>query len=103
MVTRHLSLTISTRVESRRNGELFLGHQHPHALEQLCSLQAELIKILTERRVEVDLLHKRVRGHKKAKKIIAMINGRLKQLDNLGKKYNGEIHKVGDAKLRQLL
>jgi len=51
--------------------------------------------------VEVDVLHKRVRGHKKAMKIIAKINGRWKQLDNLVKKYNAEIHKVGDANLRQ--
>lgn len=101
-VTRLLTLTGSTREEWRRNGELFLGHQRAHALKQLRYLQAELIKIVTERRVEVDVLHKRVRGHKKAKKIIAKINGRWKQLDNLVKKYNAEIRKVGDANLRQL-
>jgi hypothetical protein len=43
-----------------------------------------------------------VRGHKTAKKTIAKINGRWKQLDNLVKKYNAEICKVGDANLRQL-
>jgi len=47
--------------------------------------------------VEVDVLHKRVRGYKKAKKIIAKVNGRWKQLDNLVKKYNTEICKVGDV------
>ena len=73
-----------------------------HALKQLHYLQAELIEIVRERRVEVDVLHKRVRGHKKAKKIIAKINGRWKQLNNLGKKYKAEIRKVGDANLRQL-
>jgi len=101
-VTRLLTLTDSTREESRRNGELSLGYQRAHALKQLRYLQAELIKIMTERRVEVDVLHKRVRGHNKAKKIIAKINGRWKQLDNLVKKYNAEIRKVGDANLRQL-
>jgi len=79
-----------------------LGHQRAHALKQLCYLQAELIKIMTERRVQVDVLHKRVRGHKKAKKIIAKINRKWKQLDNFVKKYNAEIRKVGDANLRQL-
>ena len=101
-VTRLLTLTGSTRKEWRRNCELFFGHQRAHAVKQLHSLQAELIKIVTEGRVEVDVLHKRVRGHKKAKKIIAKINGRWKQLDNLVKKYNTEIRKVGDANLRQL-
>ena len=52
--------------------------------------------------MEVDVLHKRVRGYKKAKKIIAKISGRCKQLDNLVKKYNAEICKVGDANLRKL-
>jgi len=52
--------------------------------------------------VEVDVLHKRVTGHKKVKKIIVKINGRWKQLDNLVKKYNAEIRKVGEANLRQL-
>jgi len=101
-VTRLLTLTGSTGEEWTRNGELFLGHQRSDALKQLRYLQAELIKIVTERRVEVDVLHKRVRGHKKAKKIIAKINGRWKQLDNLVKKYNAEIRKVGDANLGQL-
>jgi len=97
-----LTLTGSIPEEWRRNGELFLGHQRAHALKQLRYLQAEFIKIVTERGVEVDVLHKRVRGHKKAKKIIAKINGRWKQLDNLVKKYNAEIRKVGEGNLRQL-
>ena len=101
-VTRLLALTDSTREKWRRNGEHFLGHQCAHALIQLCYLQAEHIKIVPERRVEVDVLHKRVRGHKKAKKFIAKINGRWKQLDNLVKKHNAKICKVGDANLRQL-
>jgi hypothetical protein len=75
-VMRLLMLTGSSSEELRRNGELFLGHHHAHALKQLRYLEAELIKIMTERRVEVDMLHKRVWGHKKAKKIIAKINGR---------------------------
>ena len=70
-------------------------------MNQLRNLHAELIKCMTERRVEVDVLHKRVRGHKKGKMIIAKINGTWKQLDNLVKKYNCEIRKVGDANLRQ--
>jgi len=85
-VTRLLTLTGSPREEWRRNGELFLGHQRAHPLKQHHHLQAGLIKIVTERRVEVDVLHKRVRGHKKAKKIIAKITGRLKQLNNFVKK-----------------
>jgi len=101
-VTSLLTLTGLTREEWRRNGKLSLGHQRAHALKQLRYLQAELIKIVTERRVEVDVLHKRVRDHKKVKKIIVKINGRWKQLDNLVKKYNAEIRKVGDANLRQL-
>jgi hypothetical protein len=101
-VKRLVKLTSSPCEESRRNGKLFLGHQWTHALKQLRYLQTELIKIVTERRVEVDVLHKRVRGHKKARKIIAQINERWKQLDNLVKKYNAEIRKVGDANLRQL-
>jgi len=100
-VTRHLMLTGSTSDEWRRNGELFLGHQRAHALNQLRYLQAELIKIDTERQVEVDELHNRVRGPKKAKKIIAKINGRWKQLDNMVKKYNAEIRKVREVNSRE--
>jgi hypothetical protein len=70
-------------------------------LKQLCYLQAELINIVTERRVEVDMLHNSVRGYEKAKKIFAKINRRWTQLDNLVKKYNPEIRKVGDVNLRQ--
>jgi hypothetical protein len=101
-VTRLLPFSCSTCQEWRRNGELSLSHQGAHALKQLCYLQAELIKIVTERRVEVDMLHKRVGGHKKTKKIIVKINGRWKQLDNLVKKYNAEICKLGEVNLRQL-
>jgi hypothetical protein len=50
--------------------------------------------------VEVDVLHKRVRGHKKAKKIITKITGGWKQLHNLVKKDNAEIRKVGVANVR---
>ena len=101
-MTRLLTLTGSTRKEWRRNGELFLRHQCVHALKQLHYLQATLIKIVTERRVDIDVLHKRVRAQKKAKKFILKINGRWKLLDNLAEKHNAEIRKVGDANLRQL-
>ena len=92
----------STRDQWRRNCELVLRHHSAHGLKQLHYLQAEIIKIVTERRVEVDMLHKRVRGHKKAKKIIAQINGRWKQLNNLVKKYNAAMCNVGHSNLRQL-
>jgi len=98
---RFLTLTGSTRNEWGKNGELCLGHQLAHALIQLRYLQAELIKIVTERRVEVAVLHKRVGGHNNSKKIIAKIDGRWKQLDNLVKKYNAEIGKVADSNMRQ--
>jgi hypothetical protein len=49
--------------------------------------------MVTERRVEVDVLHKRV---------IAKILGRWKQLNNFVEQYNAEIRKVGDANLGQL-
>jgi hypothetical protein len=101
-VTRLLTLTGSKREEWRWYGELFLGHQSPLALKQLGYLQEDLIKIVTDRGVEVDVLHKRVRRHKKANKINAKINGRWKQLDNLVKIYNTEIRKVSDANLSQL-
>jgi len=57
---------------------------------------------VTERQVEVDVLHKGVRGHKKAMKIIAKINGKWKQVNNLVKKYNAEICKVSDVYMREL-
>ena len=99
---RLLTLTGSTRKQWRRNGQHFLGHRRAHALKHLRYLHAVLIKIVPEWIVEVDVLDKGVRGHKKAKKIIPKINGRWKQLDNLVKKYNPEIRKLGDANLSQL-
>jgi hypothetical protein len=68
---RLLTLTTSTGDPWRRNGDVFLGHQRAHALKQLLFLQADLIKRVKERPVEVDVLHMWVRGHKKAKKIVA--------------------------------
>jgi hypothetical protein len=52
--------------------------------------------------VDVDVIHKQVRRHQKAKKMIVRINGRWKQLDNLAKKYITEIWNLGVANLRQL-
>jgi len=63
---------------------------------------AELIKIVTERRMEVDVLHIHGRGRLKAKNIFEKVNGRWNQLDNLVKKYNADIRKVSDTKERQL-
>jgi hypothetical protein len=84
--TRLLTLTGSTHKGWRRKGELFLGHQRAHPLKQLRYLQAEMIKRVSEWRMEVDVLHTRVRGHKKAKQIISKINRRWKLLNNLVKK-----------------
>jgi len=57
---------------------------------------------VAERRAEVVVLHNQARSHIKVKTIIAKINGRLKQLKYLGKKYNSVIRNVYDANLTQL-
>jgi hypothetical protein len=68
--------------------------QREVALELLYTLQSAIVKVITERNTELDILHRRVRGQKQAKKFIVQLNNRWKQLVNFVKKYNVEVSKI---------
>jgi len=56
-------------------------------------LQLEIVKLVTERRVEMDVLHHRVQGGKMARTFINRLNSRCKPLELLVAKYNLEVGK----------
>lgn len=66
-------------------------------------LQLEIVKLVTERRVEVDVLHHRVQGGKMARTFVNRLNSRWKPLERLVAKYNLEVGKpLFEGRLRQL-
>jgi hypothetical protein len=56
-------------------------------------LQLEIVKLVTERRVEVDVLHRRVQGGEMARTFVNRLNSRWKPLERLVAKYNVEVAK----------
>ena len=66
-------------------------------------LQLEIVKLVTERRVEMDVLHHRVQGGKMARTFINRLNSRWKPLERLVTKYNLEVGKPAfQGRLRPL-
>jgi hypothetical protein len=83
-----------TREQWHRWGSKYMKAQREVALESLYTLQSAIVKVITERNAELDILHRRVRGQKQAKKFIVQLNNRWKQLANFVKKYNVEVLKI---------
>jgi hypothetical protein len=83
-----------TREQWHRWGSKYMKAQREVALESLYTLQSSIVKVITERNAELDILHRRVRGQKQAKKFIVQLNNRWKQLVNFVKKYNVEVSKI---------
>jgi hypothetical protein len=97
----------STREDWYPDGELYRRSERRVKLTRLQQLQTEIIRTVTERRVELDVLHRCVSGGKMAKKFIGQINGRWKALDKLVNDYNVQVDRYnkeadGDAPLRTL-
>jgi hypothetical protein len=97
----------ATRDHWHPEGELYRRSERRVTLTRLQQLQTEIIRTVTERRVELDVLHRRVSGGKMAKKFIAQINGRWKALDKLVNEYNVQVDRhnedaAADAPLRTL-
>ena len=66
-------------------------------------IQAAIVKVVTERMLELDILHHRTRGHKQAKKALAAINSRWRRLDRLVNQYNQEVRRINsESEMREI-
>jgi hypothetical protein len=66
-------------------------------------LQLEIVKLVTEHRVELDVLHHRVQGGKMARTFVNRLNRRWKPLEQLVSKYNIHVAKpTFEGRLSQL-
>jgi hypothetical protein len=59
---------------------LYQRSQRRVCLSRLQKLQTDIVKTVTERRVELEVLHRRVRGQSMARRFLGMINARWKPL-----------------------
>lgn len=89
-----LEKTNTTRVDWVKDGPLYAQCRRDAALKRLHRIQASIIRVVTERTLELDVLHHRIRGHKQAKKVISAINTRWRQLDRLVTDYNKEVTRI---------
>jgi hypothetical protein len=104
-----LEKTHSTREDWAPNSPRYLRSQRRVCLSRLQELQTEIVKTVTERRVELEVLHRRVCGQAMARRFLGMINHRWKPLDKLVAAYNAEVERYnvhvdpdGDIRLRLL-
>jgi hypothetical protein len=99
----------STREEWQPNSAVYQRSQRRVCLSRLQQLQTEIVKTVTERRVELEVLHRRVRGQAMARRFLGLINSRWKPLDKLVADYNLEVERYnqrvdpeGPVRLRPL-
>ncbi|KAF8542793.1 hypothetical protein BDD12DRAFT_875727 [Trichophaea hybrida] len=101
----------TTREDWAQDGELYQQCRRSVALKKIRSIQTQIIQVITDRTIELDILHRRTRGHKQAKKVITRINSRWRQLDKLVKNFNQETARInvsgqdlglGDLQLRKV-
>ncbi|KAF8538657.1 hypothetical protein BDD12DRAFT_884624 [Trichophaea hybrida] len=86
--------TNTAREDWAQDGELYQRCRRTVALKKIRRIQAQVIQVITDRTIELDILHRRTRGHKQAKKVITRINLRWRQLDKLVKNYNKEAARI---------
>jgi hypothetical protein len=65
-------------------------------LSRLQKLQTDIVKTVTERRVELEVLHRRVHGQLMARRFLGTINTRWKPLNNLVAAYNAEVQRYNN-------
>ena len=101
--------TDTNRDNWTRDGHLYTQCRRNEVLKKLHKFQAAIVRVVTERTLELDILHHRTRGHKQAKKAITAINTRWRQIDKLVNNYNKEVRQlssigqeldIGDLELR---
>lgn len=106
-----LEKTNTTRSAWEKDGMLYNQCRRSAGLKRLHKIQAAIVRVVTERTLELDILHHRTRGHKQARKAITAINSRWRQLDRLVNNYNKEVRRinsdghgldVGDPELREI-
>ncbi|KAF8536645.1 hypothetical protein BDD12DRAFT_807648 [Trichophaea hybrida] len=71
-------------------------------LKKLGSIQTQIIQVITDRSIELDILHCRIRGHMQAKKVITLMKSGLRQLDKLVKNFNQETAQINNDRLLSL-
>ena len=92
-----LEKTNTTRNDWVKDGPLYTQYHRSASLKKLHKIQATIIRVVTERTLELDILHHRTRGHKQAKKAITAINSRWRQLDRLVNSYNREVRQINSG------
>ncbi|KAF8538103.1 hypothetical protein BDD12DRAFT_806400 [Trichophaea hybrida] len=80
--------TNTAREHWAHDEELYQQCHRSVASRMIRRIQAQVIQVITHRTIEPDILHRRTRGHKQAKKVITRINSRWRPLDKLVKYYN---------------
>jgi hypothetical protein len=85
----------TTRFDWDKSGALFQREHKQLLLQKLHSLQEDIVKTVTERRVELDILHRRARGQKAAQIFLTQLKNRWSRLDRLVKTYNEELRYKG--------
>ena len=92
-----LEKTNATREDWVKDGLLYTRCRRGAVLKRLHKIQAMIVRVVTERTLELDILHHRIRGHKQAKKAISAINSRWRQLDRLVADYNKEVTRINSG------
>jgi hypothetical protein len=82
--------------KKRLDTALYQRSQRRLCILRLQKLQTDIVKSVTERRVELEVLHRRVRGQHMARRFLGMINARWKPLDNLVAAYNAEVQRYNE-------
>jgi hypothetical protein len=86
--------TNTAREDWAQDGELYQQCRRSVALKKIRNIQAQIIPVITNRTIELDVLHRRTRGHKQAKKVITPIKSRWWQLNKRVKNYNKEAARI---------
>jgi len=92
-----LEKTNTTRDDWAKDGLLYTQCRRNSGLKKLHKIQSTIVRVVTERTLELDILHHRTRGHKQAKKAITAINSRWRQLDRLVNNYNSEVRRINSG------
>ena len=92
-----LEKTNTTRNDWVKDGPLYTQYHRSASLKKLHKIQATIIRVVTERTLELDILHHWTRGHKQAKKAITANNTRWPQLDRLVNSYNREVRQINSG------
>jgi hypothetical protein len=92
-----LDATGSTREDWHSESARYLRSKRRVTLSLLQQMQTEIVKIVTERTVEIEVLHRRVCNQTMAKRFLGQINSWYKPLEKLVHDYNLEVDRYNEG------